>query len=120
MSGDTLSAADHVRGTGAILASAPCTIDREERLEAVRDPMINLFVVAVKLSTESRNCDFTAEQMKTSKEDSMEKRAITRKDHCWHLTELPMKQGTARLFALCVRLGPCTFKVLRVSTFILE
>ena len=60
MSCFTLNAADHKRGTGAILGFARGTLDRrEEGVEVVREPVTNLSVVATKLSIRSLNCGFT-------------------------------------------------------------
>jgi len=59
MSRWTLDAADHKRGTGAIRGFVPCTLNRAEWGEAGREPVINMSVVATRLSMRSMNCDST-------------------------------------------------------------
>jgi len=54
ISWDALNAVDHARETGEIFVFAPRTFERAG-VDAVRESLMNLSVVAIKLSMRSRN-----------------------------------------------------------------
>ena len=58
ISWDALNAMDQARQTGEILGFAPCTFERI-RVDIVREPLMNLSVVTIRLSMRSRNCGVT-------------------------------------------------------------
>ena len=60
MSCFTLNAADHARGTGFSRVIAPCGLHPLEGVEATREPIMSLSVVATKLSMRSPNFGLTA------------------------------------------------------------
>ena len=93
ISRDALKATDHARGAGAVRGFAPCELDRDE--EAVREPMINRSVVAIRLLIRALNCGITANKRWHPRDILGRVEVITRNELCWYIPGFPAKQGTA-------------------------
>ena len=115
ISRDALKAMDHVRWAGAIRDFAPCGLGREEG--AVREPIMNRSVVAIRLWKRASYRGITAKKRWRPRDTPESVKVITRNELCWYIPGFHAKQGTAQLFTLCVCRGPGPVLVLIISSF---